>query len=115
MEIKEFESFAGEQSDKIAELYLHGFDLEKRILHANTKLAEEVGELSNEVLKKLKAQRAVKLNEFKSDDLADEVADVLIVTGIIAHLTGVSVEEALKKKIIKLEERWEKVKEEENV
>lgn len=115
MDIKEFENYCLQTSERIADLYLQSYDLEKRILHATAKASEEFGELSEAVLKKLQSQRAVKLNDFKMEHLEDEVADSLIVVGIIASLTGVDVEKALRNKINKLEKRDKVTKEAEIV
>lgn len=70
------------------------------------KLTEEVGELAGEVLAYEGKQRAEKLAARDKDALGDEVADVLICTLLLAESMGVDVDEALQRKIAKVDQRF---------
>jgi NTP pyrophosphatase (non-canonical NTP hydrolase) len=106
MDIKELKKFITEENDRLQQNYLLDYDVDKRILHAVAKLSEESGELTEVVLKKMGTQRSVKLNEYKDEQLESEIADVIIVTSIIAELTGVDIEKALTEKIKRIENRY---------
>lgn len=84
-------------------------DEEKRILARTVKLTEEMGELCDEVLSFNSMQRQEKLDGVGSDDLANEFADVLITTLLLARVMGVDVPTALAKKIAKIDKRYEVV------
>ncbi|MFA6429786.1 MAG: MazG-like family protein [Patescibacteria group bacterium] len=71
-------------------------------LAQTTKLAEEVGELCNEMLALNGYQRQEKLAQHNQQTLADEVADVLIATLILAKSVGVNPNTALRHKIKKI-------------
>jgi len=67
------------------------------------KLMEELGELSEGILKTDKLQRADKLiNEF---DLAEEFADVIFVSLILAKEMNIDINDAIEKKMSKVIER----------
>lgn len=107
MEIKELQKFVAEESDRINVNYLADYDHEKRILHAVAKLLEESGEVSDAALKTLKAQRKAKMGEFDINKVGEEIADVYFTSGIIAHLLGVDLEEALERKMKKIKARYD--------
>lgn len=75
------------------------------LLAYTTKLSEEVGELSEQVLARFGYQRKSKQLAQGDDELADECADVLIVTLFLAQAAGIDIETALKRKMEKLEVR----------
>ncbi|MFA4817371.1 MAG: MazG nucleotide pyrophosphohydrolase domain-containing protein [Parcubacteria group bacterium] len=81
-------------------------DQEKRILARTVKLSEEVGELCNEVLLFNAMQRKDKQNDYDGKNLPNEIADVLIVTLLLAHAMNVDVEKALESKIEKINKRY---------
>lgn len=83
-------------------------DEEKRALARMVKLSEEVGELADEVLAFNSMQRSEKQERHSKESVAGEVADVLIVTMLLAKTLGVDVEDALQKKIEKINKRYEK-------
>lgn len=66
------------------------------------KTAEEFGELTNEVLHSLRIQRQSKLKSDNKEELAAEVADVLICTLLLANTLGVDAKAALEAKITKI-------------
>ena len=69
------------------------------------KVSEEVGELSDAVLDYFGRQRSDK--EHNADELALEVADVIIAVSILAKTFNVNVEEALRIKMAKIQKRIE--------
>lgn len=69
------------------------------------KTTEEVGELSDAVLDYFGRQREDK--QHNADELALEVADVIIAVSILAKTFNVNVEEALRTKIAKIKKRIE--------
>ena len=69
------------------------------------KTTEEVGELSDAVLDYFGRQREDK--QHNADELALEVADVIIAVSILAKSFNVNVEEALRTKIAKIKKRIE--------
>ncbi len=66
-------------------------------------LTEEVGELAR-IMARTYGDQSFKENDL-SKNLSDEIADVLWVLLCIANQTGVNLEEALKKNIMKKTER----------
>ena len=68
------------------------------------KLVEEVGELSEALLFSRSFQRVKKLKE-KKVDLAQEFADVILVTAILAQEAHVDLEKALEEKMKIVSER----------
>ena len=71
------------------------------------KLMEELGELCNEILVHGGDQRKDKLDQIKNDGLPSEFADVLITTLLLAKSMNVDVEDALMRKIEKINKRYE--------
>ena len=69
------------------------------------KTSEEVGELSDAVLDYFGRQREDK--DHNADELALEVADVIIAVSILAKTFNVNVEEALRIKMAKIQKRIE--------
>jgi len=104
MEIKELQNFAKEENErgrsktKTSE--------KESILTTAIKLGEEVGEVSEEVLKHFNYQ--VKDKSFEKNEISYEIADVIIVASILADSLGIDLEESLKEKMKKIKERYEK-------
>ena len=69
------------------------------------KTTEEVGELSDAVLDYFGRQRSDK--EHNANELALEIADVIIAVSILAKTFNVNVEEALRTKMTKIQKRIE--------
>lgn len=109
MELKELLQFIDKQDKKLIKLYENYDDKEKRVLARSIKLAEEMGELCSEALAYNKNQRKDKLDNHSADSLAGEVADVLITTLLLAKTMDVDVPTALKKKIEKINKRFENI------
>ena len=78
---------------------------EGKILWANSKIAEELGELSEQVLSYLGYQRPEKLKKFNKENIAKEVADILLVVFILARRLDIDVEKALHTKMQIVTER----------
>lgn len=74
------------------------------VLAQAAKLAEEVGELQAEVLGSAGYQRRAK-GTFTPEGLADELADVMICTAILAASHGVDLGRAVAEKIARIEAR----------
>jgi len=80
-------------------------DREKRILARTVKLNEEVGELCEQVLSYNSMQRKVKVDTHNKESLADELADVVITTFLLAKAMDMDMNKALDKKIDKIKKR----------
>lgn len=83
---------------------------EKEILTKTVKLNEEVGELCNDILAILRLQRKAKLDKFDKRNMYEEFADVIITTIQLASVANVDIERAVHDKLIKIEERVTKEK-----
>jgi len=75
---------------------------EKDILAKNVKLAEEIGELSNDILSSLSLQRKSKLLKFNKHNLYEEFADIVLATTTLANTLGVDLNRAINNKLQKL-------------
>lgn len=84
-------------------------DKTKRILTRTTKIMEEVGELSNEVMASLGLQRKEKLAEHTREKLEDEFADVIFATLLLAKTMDIDVIKALKGKAKKVDKYYEQI------
>ncbi len=78
------------------------------VLSQITKLNEEVGELSGEVLASVGYQRPEKLLNHSQESLEGEFADVLITSLLLAQACNIDVNKALENKIKILKKRFEK-------
>lgn len=77
-------------------------DHKVEVLAQVAKTAEEFGELTNEVLHSLKIQRQSKLKSDNKEELAAELADVLICTLLLANTLGIDVRQGLEAKVTKI-------------
>lgn len=77
-----------------------------RTMARTIKLMEELGELCNEIMAYNTEQRKEKMHPKNSKNLANEFADVIIVTLLLAENVNIDVYRALKNKIKKIEKRW---------
>ena len=105
MELKELIDFIKVEAKRLEQRFGKEPDHEKTILSSSVKLYEELGELSELVLSS--KQRKEKNVDANKEALADEFADVLIAVSMLAHDMNVDIEEALKNKIKKINERYE--------
>ena len=106
MKLKDLLTFI-EVEDERLKKYYGVYDREKVILARTVKLAEELGELCEEVLAHLSLQRKQKLDNRNKGNLAEEFADVIVTTLLLAKAMDVDAEKALEKKIKKVNKRYE--------
>lgn len=99
MDFKKFLRFVKQRDKKLITSY--GNDPNIVILGRTVKLSEEVGELCEVILSSLSLQRKDKLLRYSSLDIADELADVVLVCFLLGQATGVNVENALEEKMKK--------------
>lgn len=98
--------FINEQDRYLIERFGHTVSTKNEVVFARVmKLMEELGELSSEVLASNGDQRAEKLVGYDRQNLAHEVADVLIVTLLLAKSLDIDVEQALEAKMQKIRTR----------
>ncbi len=108
MDLKELLQFITIEDERLKKYYGNYPDQEKRILARTVKLSEELGELCDEILSFNAMQRKDKMENYDGENLSEEFADVLITTLLLAKAIDVDIEEALKKKITKINKRYEK-------
>jgi NTP pyrophosphatase (non-canonical NTP hydrolase) len=106
MELSELLRFI-EIQDARLNRYYSGLEQEKMVLARTVKLAEELGELCQEVLAHYSLQSRPKLDSHDKEKLPEEFADVLITTLLLAKSMNVDVEKALERKIQKINQRFE--------
>jgi NTP pyrophosphatase (non-canonical NTP hydrolase) len=85
---------------------LYDYKTEKEMIMARMcKTTEEVGELSEQVLKSLGFQRKEKMIDVNKEDLAEELVDVLITSFLLGEAFEVDIEMAIEKKVEKIKNR----------
>ena len=77
-------------------------------LASTLKVGEEYGELSEAVLMELGHQRQSKLDRYKKEELAGEIADVIIQTLYTGYLFDIDISKAVLSKIEKVENKLSK-------
>ncbi len=82
-------------------------DDQTSILIAAIKIQEELGELSNEILKHFKHQRDEKLDQNSLKHLQLEMADVVLSTFMLAQEMNIDIEEALNEKMSIIQQRFQ--------
>jgi NTP pyrophosphatase (non-canonical NTP hydrolase) len=101
MTFKDLLKFIAWEHDRLLKFY--DFKDKKDLKYPNMlKIVEEVGELSEQVLKTEKMQRKEKLDDQK---IGHEFADVLITTLLLAHNMDIDIEKELSEKIEKIKKR----------
>ncbi len=115
MNLKTLEGKVRTLSTKLKPSYKIYSKQEQEILTETVKLNEEVGELCNDILGVLKLQRKAKQRKFDKRNIYEEFADVIITTVVLAQAANVDLERALKDKLKKIEERFIKEEQYENV
>ena len=105
MEVIELEKFAEWENDRIEKA--SGKNNEELINHQVLKIAEEYGEFVNEFLKINGWQRKDKIidKETAKKDMAEEFADLILVSFLAGKRLNLNIEEELKKKIEKVKGR----------
>ncbi|MDD2657602.1 MAG: MazG-like family protein [Candidatus Pacebacteria bacterium] len=108
MTMEEFQKFIDEQSALLRNT-VHASQTEREIILGRTvKISEEFGELSDEVLASLGDQRTGKMDGRSTESLADEFADVVITTFLLAKSMDVDVMQALAHKVEKIRAKHNK-------
>jgi len=107
MELKDLLKFIDIEDERLNKRFDYD-DKGKRILARMVKIAEEVGELCNEVLASGALQRKEKLANHSRENLEDEFADVLFTTMLLAKTMDVDIMKAIEKKWEKVNKRYEK-------
>jgi len=105
IESSEFQQFISIVDKKLKDGHEGHEDHEKRMLARTVKLNEEVGELCDEVLAHISMQRDDKMEKTHPDNLALELADVVLTTYLIAQEAQVDMQAALQKKMRTIEKR----------
>lgn len=105
MIFKEASDFINGYSKKLESKFGKYDDKEKLILSSTVKLAEELGELCNEVLIANSRQRKEKLAGRKEENLAEEFADVFLALLMLSKDMNINLEDAVKNKIKKIKKR----------
>ena len=96
MEVKELQSKINNTIELIDKQIGVEHDVNSTFLH----LIEELGEVANQLNKP-----NIRKEKIEKENLADEIADVLLLTTRIAHLHDVDIEKAILNKIEKLRKR----------
>ena len=104
MELRDLCRFIEIQDERLRRYY-SGLKQEKLVLARTVKLAEELGELCQEVLAYCSLQRKQKLEGCNKEKMSEEFADVLITTLLLAKSMDVNVSNALEKKVQKINKR----------
>jgi len=105
MEINELTKFAEWEAKRKEKLF--NKSNEEMILIDSLKLTEELGEFMNEIQNFLGYQRKEKLDhkDIVKKHLGEELADVMLVTAILAKRLGINMEESIENKINIVKER----------
>ncbi len=102
--LDELGTFIDGQYTHLSELFPDLYDNHEMLAYAAlTKLSEETGELSEAVLKHFSRQRKTK--SLEEDPIPKELADVIIVTLLIARQFDIDITKMMKDKIHYLENR----------
>jgi NTP pyrophosphatase (non-canonical NTP hydrolase) len=104
MELRDLLRFVETEDEKLKKRYSSLSDQEV-ILARTVKLAEEFGELCEEVLAYNALQRKQKLDNHDKENLPEEFADVIITALLLARSMNVNIEKALEKKMQRLHQR----------
>lgn len=107
MQLKDLKKFIRKEDLRLRKCFGGYKDEGKRILARTVKLAEELGELCDEVLSYNSMQRKEKLDKHDPNNLSEEFADVVITTLLLAEAMKVDIAKALKRKIEKINKRYE--------
>lgn len=109
MEMKELVAFAKLQEQRFQILDGDNNTPLERTYAQLVKLGEEYGELCDAVMAEVGHQRADKLATHTHEKLALEMADVIVVTFILAERLDVDLPAALQQKIAIIHERFKDV------
>ena len=102
MTFEEFQKFIDHQDEVLRSSIAADYSDRERILLHTVKLMEEFGELSDEVLLSIGYARKSKLEKHTTESLSDELADVLIVTFLLAKSLQIDIPSTLERKTKKI-------------
>ena len=105
MTLKKLLRFVDLQDKKLIRQYSQRLSTKERLLARTVKLAEEFGELSNEILASVGDQREEKLAKYYKGGLEGEFADVIITTLLVAKTAKIDIQKALEKRIQEITKR----------
>ncbi|MFA6255886.1 MAG: MazG nucleotide pyrophosphohydrolase domain-containing protein [Candidatus Absconditabacterales bacterium] len=94
-----------EAADKVHKYFIQKditIDTEKHSLLSVIKLAEEVGELNEQILLHYGHSRKEKMEKYSPQNLAEEIADVIFTTMLVAKSLDVDIQKALSNKMEKI-------------
>lgn len=100
----DFLKFIKDENNQLNTRLGHKVPYEENVFATLSKLMEESGELASEIFINLKRVRKEKIYE-NSKELAAELADTIIVLGLLADTLGVDIKQALSDKIEKIKKR----------
>jgi NTP pyrophosphatase (non-canonical NTP hydrolase) len=104
VELVDLLRFVEIEDEKLKKRY-SSLSSQEMILARTVKLAEEFGELCEEVLTYSALQRRQKLDNRNEENLPEEFADVIITALLLAKSMNVNVETALETKMHRLNQR----------
>ena len=107
MEFNELLKFVALERERLAKYTGKYDDNEKEIFARTVKVGEEFGELCQEVLFHANLQGKHKNEKFDKDNLANEFADVIFSTLLLAKDMNIDIKKALENKMKKIEKRYE--------
>lgn len=101
--MKELMDFIEREHERLDKHY--GIPRDKMILARAVKVAEELGELCNDVLASASLQRTDKLAKHDKENIQEEFADVIFTTLLLAKAMGADIEKGLETKMKKVANR----------
>ena len=109
MDFKELLKFIDIEDERLKRVFSSEYR-DKIVLVRTVKLTEELGELCDEVLAHSFFQSKHKLSLHDKENLPEEFADVILTTLLLAKSMNVDIENALEKKIEKVNNRYKEKK-----
>lgn len=106
MTFERLEDFIVAENARLKQAYAGSYSPDSWLLRQGVKLSEEVGELSDQILGHLNLQRAAKAHKYNPDELAGEMADVVIMALLVGAEAGLDLGAVLEAKIAFIEARY---------
>jgi NTP pyrophosphatase (non-canonical NTP hydrolase) len=105
LNVRQLSRWADRQIGAIARITGLGRHSEVFLLSQAVKLSEEVGELQAEILGHLKMQRSDKAHHFNTENLAGELADVIMSVAVLSQVLDIDLNQAVQAKMAVVENR----------
>lgn len=105
LKLEELQKFIKTENKRLAKFYSSRLDPQKKTLAWTIKLMEELGELCREILTLYDIQRKEKIAIKDDKKIAEELADVIIVTLLLADNIDIDIYKSLEDKIKKIKKR----------